>query len=106
MGALKESLLVDWFSEAEEAQESAVNALIELVEGPMPGRPDPVRDPAIWVHTAFYTYRSGMDDNDPTLPYLARIEHDFIAALGALNFGDQMRQLHQALKAMRAFHRE
>ncbi|WP_309723161.1 hypothetical protein [Armatimonas sp.] len=55
------------------------------------------------MHTAFYTYHSGMTDDDPHLPRLARIEHDFIAALVALNFDDQKRQLRQALNAIRAF---
>lgn len=45
-----------------------------------------------------------MRDNDPSLHRLARIEHDFIAALGALNFGDQARQLRQAFKDIQSFH--
>lgn len=81
-------------------------ALAELIEGPTPGQPDRISEPAIWVHAAFYTYRSGMDDNDPRLPQLALIEYQFIAALGAMNFDDQMRQLHRAVKAIRAFHSE
>ena len=82
----------------------AVNALMQLVEAP--GADGPlvvIKDAAAWVHTAFYTYRSAMADNDPGLPRLARIEHDFIAALVALNFDDQQRQLRQALLAILAF---
>lgn len=105
MCAPKESPFADWPDASVENQASAV-ALVELVEGPTPGQTDLISEPAIWVHTAFYTYRSGMDDNDPRLPHLAFIEHQFIAALGAMNFGDQMRQLHQALRAIRTFHRE
>lgn len=83
---------------------SAVIALVQLVEAPVPvGKPPVISDAAAWVHTAFYTYRSAMADNDPDLPRLARIEHDFIAALVALNFDDQQRQLRQALLAMLAF---
>lgn len=105
--ALKENVLPDaqvW--QSLEKRASAVNALVELVDGPAPGKPYLIADEAAWVHTAFYTYRSGMDDNDPAMPRLARIEHNFIAALGALNFGDQMRQPRQALIAIHAFHRE
>jgi hypothetical protein len=106
MGALKEALFADWPDANLEKRASAVAALAELVEGPTPGQLDLIGEPAIWVHTAFYTYRCGMDDKDPRLPHLAFIEHQFIAALGAMNFDDQMRQLHRALKAIRAFHRE
>jgi uncharacterized protein involved in propanediol utilization len=106
MGALKESLFAGWPDANLEKQAAAVAALAELIEGPTPGQPDLISEPAIWVHTAFYSYRSGMDDNDPRLPHLAFIEHQFIAALGAMNFDDQMRQLHRAVKAIRAFHRE
>lgn len=85
---------------------SAVNALMQLVEAPVPDGKSPViSDAAAWVHTAFYTYRSAMADNDPGPPRLARIEHDFIAALVALNFDDQQRQLRQALLAIVAFPR-
>lgn len=83
---------------------SAVNALRILVEGPGVGKSDPVGDASEWVHTAFHTYRSGMPDNCPDIYPLARIEHDFIAALGALNFDDQSRQLRQAFTAMQLFH--
>jgi hypothetical protein len=106
VGALKESLFADWPDANLEKQAAAVEALAELIEDPTPGQPDRITEPAIWVHTAFYTYRSGMDDNDPRLPQLAHIEYQFIAALGAMNFDDQMRQLHRAVKAIRAFHRE
>ena len=79
---------------------AAIAALTELVDGPSSRRvPLTIADPAAWVHKSFYLYRSAMDDNDPDLPRLARIEHDFIAALGALNFDDQKRQLRQALRA-------
>lgn len=65
---------------------SAVQALVELVEGPKAGEPPRVvTDAAAWVHTAFYTYRTALADNDADLLKLARIEHDFIAALVALN---------------------
>ena len=83
---------------------SALNALVELVDGPPAGeQPRVISDPAMWVHTAFYTYRSALADNDPLLPRLARIEHDFIAAMMALNFGDQKRQLRKALRALQTF---
>ena len=90
--------------ENREKKASAVQALVQLIEEPMPaGTPPVITDAAAWVHTAFYTYRSAMADNDPELPRLARIEHDFIAALVALNFDDQRRQLRQALLAILAF---
>ena len=90
--------------ESQEKWVSAVKALIELVEGAAPGeKPHVITDAAAWVHTAFYTYRSAMADNDADLPRLARIEHDFIAALVALNFDDQKRQLRRALVAILAF---
>ena len=83
---------------------SAINALAQLVEVSQPvSKPPVISDAAAWVHTAFYTYRSAMADNDPELPRLARIEHDFIAALVALNFDDQQRQLRQAVLAILAF---
>lgn len=83
---------------------SAIDALIELVDGAVPGKkPREISDPAAWVHCAFDTYRSGMEDNDAGLHRLARIEHDFIAALEALNFDDQKRQLRRALLAVLAF---
>jgi hypothetical protein len=40
------------------------------------------------------------------LPDLALIEYQFIATLGAMNFDEQMPQLHRAVKAIRAFHRD
>ena len=87
-----------------ESKASAIAALVELVEGPPSDeKPRVIHDAAAWVHTALYTYRSAMADNDSDLPRLARIEHDFIAALGALNFDDQKRQLRQALRAIQAF---
>ena len=90
--------------ENQEKKASAVQALVELVEGSVPGeKPREITDAAAWVHTAFYTYRSAMADNDANLPNLARIEHDFIAALVALNFDDQRRQLRRALLAIVAF---
>lgn len=90
--------------ENREKRVSAVKALVELVEGAPPGEhPRAIPDAAAWVHTAFYTYRSAMADNDVDLPRLARIEHDFIAALVALNFDDQKRQLRRALLAILAF---
>ena len=90
--------------ERQEKKVSAIKALVELVEGATPReKPHVISDAAAWVHTAFYTYRSGMADNDADLPRLARIEHDFIAALVALNFDDQKWQLRQALLAMMAF---
>ncbi len=90
--------------ESLEKKVSAIKALVELVEGSSPGKkPHVISDAAAWVHTAFYTYRSGMADNDADLPRLARIEHDFIAALVALNFDDQKRLLRQALLAILAF---
>ena len=89
--------------ESLEAQASAIAALTELVEGPSPDeKPRVINDAAAWVHTAFYTYRTAMADNDPGLPRLAHIEHDFIAALAALNFDDQKRQLRLALRAIQA----
>lgn len=90
--------------ESLEKKVSAIKALVQLVEDSEPvGKAPLIKDPAAWVHTAFYTYRSAMADNDPTLPRLARMEHDFIAALVALNFDDQRRQLRRALVAMLAF---
>jgi len=87
-----------------EKKASAIKALMQLVEGSDPvGKAPLIRDAAAWVHTAFYTYRSAIADNDPTLPRLARIEHDFMAALVALNFDDQWRQLRRALVAILAF---
>jgi hypothetical protein len=83
---------------------SAVNALRLLIEGPVAGKSDPVRDANAWVHTAFHNYRSAMPDNHPAAPVLARIEYDFIAALGALNFDDQAKRLRQAFMAMQLFH--
>jgi hypothetical protein len=106
MGALKESLFADWLDANSEKQAAAVAALAELIEGPTPGQLDRFREPATWVLTAFYTYRSGMDDNDPRLPDLALIEYQFIAALGAMNFDEQTRQLNRAVKAILAFNRE
>ncbi len=92
--------------ESRETKVSAIKALVELVEGAPPGaKAHVIKDAAAWVHTAFYTYRAGMADNDADLPRLARIEHDFIAALVALNFDDQKRQLRQALLAILAFPR-
>ena len=83
---------------------SAIEALIELVDGAAPGKPPrEISNPAAWVHCAFDTYRSGMDDNDTGLHRLARLEHEFIAALEALNFDDQKRQLRRALLAVLAF---
>ena len=89
---------------SQEKKASAIEALVELVEGGSPGKIlHVISDPAAWVHCAFYTYRSGMADNDDDLPRLARIEHDFNAALVALNFDDQKRQLRQALLAILSF---
>ncbi len=88
----------------QEKKASAVKAMIELVEGSAPGEQlRVITDARAWVHTAFHTYRSAMADNDANLPNLARIEHDFIAALVALNFDDQRRQLRRALLAIVAF---
>ena len=96
----------EWERECFGKREMAVGALVEMVDGASPGdTPRAIPDPVAWVHTAFYLYRSGMGDNDPKLPRLARLEHDFIAALGALNFDAQERQLRMALQAMRAFGR-
>lgn len=105
MGAVIDELMPDALErECQEKKASAINALIELVEGASPGKiPRVISDPAAWVHCAFYTYRSGMADNDDGLSRLARIEHDFIAALAALNFDDQKRQLRRALVAVMAF---
>lgn len=90
--------------EKQEKKASAVQALVELVDGAATGgQPRVITDAAAWVHTAFYTYRSAMADNDADLPNLARIEHDFIAALVALNFDDQRHQLRRALLAIVAF---
>ncbi len=84
-------------------KKAAVVALVELVDGPTPGTaPKAISDAAAWVHKSFCVYRTGMADNDANLPRLARIEHDFIAAIGALNFDDQKRQLRQALRAIEA----
>ena len=94
---------VEWLNGMEKKL-SAVNALRILVEGPGAGKPDPVSDATAWVHTAFQTYRSGMPENHPDTYPLARIEHDFVAALAALNFDDQSRQLRQAFTAMQLFH--
>ena len=92
--------------ENRETKASAVTALMQLVEAPgADGTLVVIKDAAAWVHTAFYTYRSALADNDPGLFRLARIEHDFIAALVALNFDDQRRQLRQALLAILAFPR-
>lgn len=105
MGAMiDEQLPIALLRESREKKMSAIDALIELVEGAFPGKiPRVIGDPAAWVHCAFHTYRSGMADNDDGLPRLARIEHDFIAALVALNFDDQERQLRLALLAILAF---
>ena len=90
--------------ESLEKKVSAIKALVQLVESSEPvGKTPLIRDAAAWVHTAFYTYRSAMADNDPALPRLARIEHDFIAAMVALNFDDQRRQLRRAQVAILAF---
>lgn len=85
---------------------SGVNALSLLIEGPAAGKPDPVEDAGTWVRRAFHTYRSRMPDNQPGIHPLARIEHDFMAALGALNFDDQTRQLRQAFSALQRFHHQ
>ena len=105
MGAMiDEQLPIALLCESQEKKMSSIEALIELVEGGSPGKiPRALSDPAAWVHCAFYTYRSGMADNDDGLPRLARIEHDFIAALVALNFDDHMRQLRRAFLAILAF---
>ena len=87
-----------------EKKVAGMKALRLLVEGPGSGNADPVTDAKAWVHTAFHTYRSGMPNNHPDMYPLARIEHDFVAALGALNFDDQSRQLRQAFTAMQLFH--
>ena len=90
--------------ECQEKKAAAVAALTELVDGPGSRRtPLTIADPAAWVHRSFYLFRSAMADNDPDLPRLARIEHDFIAAIGALNFDDQKRQLRLVLQAIEAF---
>lgn len=69
----------DWAQECFEKKVSAVNALVELVDGPsLDEKPHLIIDAAAWVHIAFYTYRSGMSDDDPYLSLLARIEHDVI----------------------------
>ncbi|RYD70752.1 MAG: hypothetical protein EOP84_26155 [Verrucomicrobiaceae bacterium] len=93
----------EWLDSMEKKLQ-AVNALRLLVEGPAAGKPDPVGDATTWVHIAFHTYRNAMPDNHPALHPLARIEHDFIAALGALNFDDQTRQLRQAFQSLQMFH--
>lgn len=97
-------LTPDEWLDGMEKKLSAVRALRLLVEGPRAGNEDPVTDGKAWVHTAFHTYRSGMPDNHPDIYPLARIEHDFVAALGALNFDDQSRQLRQAFTAFQLFH--
>ena len=104
MGAVNEEQLpISLVRESQEKKSSAIEALIELVDGALPGKaPRVISDPAAWVHCAFYSYRSGMADNDGGLPRLARIEHDFIAALVALNFDDQKKQLRRALLAILA----
>ena len=89
---------------AMERKLAGVNALRLLVEGPGEGKPDPVKDARAWVHCTFEVYRSGMPDNHPAAHELARIEHDSIAALYALNFDDQTRQLRLAFKDMQSFH--
>lgn len=85
---------------------SGINALRLVVEGAEAGTPDPVRDARSWIHAAFCTFRSGMPDNHPGIHPLARIEHDFVAAVSAMNFDDQARQLRQAFNAMQKFHHE
>jgi hypothetical protein len=97
-------LTPDEWLDSMEKKLQAVNALRLLVEGPGVGKPDPVKNAQTWVHTAFHTYRCAMPDNHPAANDLARIEHDFVAALGALNFDDQTRQLRQAFKALQLFH--
>jgi hypothetical protein len=96
----------DWAQECLRMQRQAVGDLAELVCGPADGQPPrPISDPILWVHRAFDRYRAALPDNDRRIPALARLEHDFIAALCALNFDDQMKQLRSALDAMQAFAR-
>ena len=97
-------LTPDEWLDGMEKKLSGLNALRLLIEGPQVGKPDAVRDAKTWVHTAFHTYRSGMPDNHPGIHPLARIEHDFVAALGALNFDDQARKLRHAMAALQIFH--
>lgn len=97
-------LTPDEWLDGMERKLSGLNALRVMVEGPPRGQLDPVGDGKTWVHAAFHTYRSGMGDNDPALPRIARIEHDFIAALSALNFDDQTRQLRLAMRSLWSFH--
>lgn len=103
MNMIAELSPAEWLDETEK-KIAGVRALTQLVDGPTPGQPAPVTDPRAWIHTDFHTFRMGMHDNDPSLPRLARIEQDFVAAIGALNFGGQMRQLRQAMNATQLFH--
>ncbi|MEI6099685.1 MAG: hypothetical protein WCS20_15610 [Alphaproteobacteria bacterium] len=97
---------VIWERECKTRRRRAVADLVELVNGAAPGQePQSISDPILWVHQAFDRYRSGMADNDRRIYDLAKIEHDFIAALCALNFDDTTRQLRLAVKALRAFAR-
>lgn len=91
---------------AMERKLAAVNALRILVEGPGVGTSNPINDPEDWVHRAFQTYRSGMPDNHPSSYELARLEHEIIAALSAMNFDNQGKQLLIAFKAMESFHHD
>ena len=95
----------DWLNSMEKKL-AGLNALRLRVEGQPVGQPDPVEDGKAWVHTAFDTYRSGMNDNDSSLCRIAQIEHNFIAALCALNFDDQTRQLRLAFTEMHRFHHQ
>lgn len=87
-----------WLDRCTEAVHKAISNLTELVDGPEQGaRAQLIRDPILWVHTQFDLFRTVMPDNDGRIVALARIEHDFIAALCALNFGDQRKQCMRRL---------
>ncbi|MEO6300580.1 MAG: hypothetical protein ABIO62_13240 [Paracoccaceae bacterium] len=97
-------VLARWLQEQTQKRLRAVGYLIELVNGPLEGeRPTEITDPISFVHQAFDLYRAGLPDNDMCISDLARVEHDFIAALCALSYDAQRKQLRAALKTMKVF---
>ena len=93
-----------WQHKCIEAKHAAIGNLIELVDGPEDGaEAQVISDPVLWVHRQFDLFRSALPDNDRRIVSLAKIEHDFIAALCALNFDDQQRQLRAALGGLAMF---
>lgn len=90
MHMIAELAPAEWLDETEKKIARAqTQTQTQLIDRPTPGQPDPATDPRSWIRTDFHTFRMGMQDNDPSVPRLARIKRDFVATIGALNFGAQ-----------------